>query len=148
MLAMLIGTADLSFISLKVALPLADCHTVSSKQNLLGAVSCTLFKWSGWNRIWWWSQWGWTKCNFRLRFYLSREITTVLQNNLNNFYSVKPVYSPSFHCIPTIFEGLQTRINQKWTYSSKEVDLQDFLFSWMRNLHRKYYNIGLHSGAF
>ena len=68
-LVMLIGTMDFyHFVPLYVILTLPGSHNVSTKQNLLASFYHTLFIWSGWNLMWWWSNSGciwdyWNKGN-------------------------------------------------------------------------------------
>ena len=52
----LIGTIDFyHFVMLSLTLTLSGDHKVSTKQHLLASFSGTLFIWSGWNLMWWWS---------------------------------------------------------------------------------------------
>ena len=50
----------LPFGLLSQALTLPGGHKVSTKQNLLVLFFPTLFIWSGWNLMWWWSSSSWT----------------------------------------------------------------------------------------
>ena len=85
--AMLIGTIDFNhFILLSLILTLPAGHKVIAKQNLLASFSTTLFIWSGWNLMLWWSNSSWTSWDyFRVRFIETSGITAVLQTLSKNF---------------------------------------------------------------
>ena len=70
----------LPFELLSLTLTLPGSHRVSTKQNLLDSFSCTLFIWSEWNLMWWWSNSTRTTLDyFWVRFNETREISAVLQ---------------------------------------------------------------------
>ena len=78
--AMLIGTIDFFHsIPLSRTFTWPGFHNFRAKQNILASFSCTLFIWSGWNLIWWWSISSSTALDyFWVRFVLTRGITAVL----------------------------------------------------------------------
>ena len=67
--AMLMGTIEFyPFVVISLTLTLPRGHNVSTKQNLSASFSPTLFIWSGWNLMRWWSNPGWTSwCYFCLK---------------------------------------------------------------------------------
>ena len=76
-----IGTIDFyHFIPFSLTLTSPGGHKVSAKKYLLPEFFPTLFVWSGWNFMWWWSSLNWTSWDyFWVGFIETREITAVLQ---------------------------------------------------------------------
>ena len=69
--------------------PCCGVTRVSAKQNLLASCSPTLFGWSGWKLMWWWSNSRWTSGDFLgVRFIQTKEITAVLQTALKENFNV------------------------------------------------------------
>ena len=76
------------FIPLSLTWTLSWFHMVSTKQNLLASFSCTVFIWSGWNLMSWWSNSSWKSWEyFWVRCVQTKEIIAVLltaSKNLND----------------------------------------------------------------
>ena len=101
--AMLIGTIDFyHFVPLSLILILPGGHKVNAKQNLLSSFSQTLFIWSRWNLMWWWSHWSWTSREYLwVRLIKIRETSAVLVTASKNFIIWHAFGSLKINLIPT-----------------------------------------------